>query len=439
MKEEKITNGETEDLHTKLDLYRKNYAEMAAECNALRQQVDLLKKERDAVVHSFSWRLTKPFRASARLIKKILIKFPPTRWMGKLLQALRAYGVRVTLRKIKAKLKERTGKNKKKKRALLSFSEATLAAERAERFDREIKFSILVPLYNTPIRFLNEMIASVQAQTYSNWELCLADGSDDAHAEVGEAVLALAQTDRRIRYQKLEKNLGISENTNACMRMASGDYIALFDHDDLLHPSALFRMMRAICEECADFIYTDEATFISPDIKNITTVHHKPDFSPDTLRSYNYICHFTAFSKGLMETVGGFRAAFDGSQDYDMILRLTEKATCIRHIPEVLYFWRSHAASVASDVSAKPYTLDAARRALGEHLVRVGLQGTVTDSRIPSTYRIAYEIKGTPKVSVIIPNMDHADVLKTCIESIESLTTYGNYEILIVERCSADR
>lgn len=444
MKDEKDLNKnggepsvtEAQELRAQVAHYRELYAKTAAERNELRARLDAVQGQYDEISHSLAWRLTKPWRAVMRAMKKILVRFPPTRLMGKLWQALRTYGLRVTLRKVKTKLSEKKRASKKKKRALSCYSETQLAAERAEKFEKEIRFSILVPLYNTPIRFLKEMIASVQAQTYADWELCLADGSDGEHADVGEAVAALAQTDARIRYQKLEKNLGISENTNACLKMASGDYIALFDHDDLLHPSALYRMMCAICKDGADFVYTDEATFISPDIKKITTVHHKPDFSPDLLRSYNYICHFTAFSRELLEAVGGFRSAFDGSQDYDMILRLTEQATCIRHIPEVLYFWRSHAASVASDISAKPYTLDAARRALGEHLERVGLQGRVQDSRIPSTYRISYTIEGQPKVSVIIPNMDHADILKTCVESVESLSTYGNYEILIVENNS---
>ena len=324
---------------------------------------------------------------------------------------------------------------KKELRYRECYRPGDLIAQRHAVFPQKIKFSIVVPLYNTPIRFLKEMIHSVIKQTYADWELCLADGSDDAHAEVGQTVLKMAARDPRIRYRKLEKNLGISENTNACIEMANGDYIALFDHDDILHPAALYEMMRAICEQGADFIYTDEDTF-SISYKHAYAPHYKPDFAPDLLRSYNYICHFTAFKKSLLEQTGGLRAAFDGSQDYDLILRLTEKAEKIVHIPRILYFWRAHLNSVALDISAKPYTLIAAKAALAEHLERVGLQGEVMDAKAPSTYRIRYQIRSNPLISIVIPNMDHIDVLDRCIRSIETLSTYRNFEILIVENNS---
>ena len=220
--------------------------------------------------------------------------------------------------------------------------------------------------------------------------------------------------------------------------MATGDYIALFDHDDLLHPAALYEMMKAICEEDADFIYTDENTFQKTPA-DAYCPHFKADFAPDTLRSYNYICHFTAFSKKLLDKLGeGFRSAFDGSQDYDMILRLTEQAQKIVHIPKILYYWRCHVNSVASNISAKPYTIDAAKRALQEHLQRNGLKGQVLDSAIPSTYRIAYEIEGNPLISILIPNKDHVDDLRKCINSIREKSTYSNWEIIVIENNSTE-
>ena len=305
-------------------------------------------------------------------------------------------------------------------------------------FPKNVKVSILVPLYNTPDTFLREMIQSVLNQTYGNWELCLADGSDDEHAYVGKICEHFAKKDNRIIYQKLEQNGGISENTNACMKMSSGEYIALFDHDDLLHPSALYEMMKAICEKNADLIYTDENTFRNSP-KDAFCPHFKEDFAPDTLRSYNYICHFTAFSRDLLNKIGeGFRPEFDGSQDYDMVLRLTEQAENIVHIPKILYFWRSHANSVAADVSAKPYTIDAAKRALEEHLKRVGLKGRVLDSVIPSTYKIAYELNEKPLISILIPNKDHIDDLKRCIDSIFEKSTYKNIEIIVIENNSTE-
>lgn len=305
------------------------------------------------------------------------------------------------------------------------------------RFRKNLTISVIVPLFNTPEPFLSEMIASVQAQTYANWELCLADGSDSAHAQVGEICEKFAQTDKRIRYQKLEKNLGISGNTNATLKMATGQYIALFDHDDWLHPCALYEVMCAICEKDADLIYTDEDTFKKTPF-DAYQPHYKPDYAPDTLRSYNYICHLTVFRASLLRWVGGFDSAYDGSQDYDMILRLTEKAKRIVHIPKILYFWRSHAASTASDIAAKPYTLSAARRALAAHLSRVGLTGEVTDSSIPSTYHIRYALSGEPLVSILIPNKDHVADLRKCVESILEKTTYPHFEIVVVENNSTD-
>ena len=309
--------------------------------------------------------------------------------------------------------------------------------EKAE-FPREILFSILVPVYNTPMAFLAAMIDSVRQQTYKNWELCLADGSDGEHGAVGDYCREAAEKDPRIRYRKLEKNGGISENTNACIGMATGDYLALFDHDDVLHPSALFEVMNVICEEDADFIYTDETTFHETP-KDAFLPHFKPDYAPDTLRGNNYICHFTVFRKDLPEKAGGgFRSEFDGSQDYDLILRLTEQAERIRHIPKILYYWRAHRDSVAESVGAKPYVIDAAHKAIREHLERVGLRGEVLDTRVPSIYRIRYAIEGEPLISILIPNKDHREDLKRCVDSIREKSTWKNYEIIVIENNSTE-
>lgn len=302
-------------------------------------------------------------------------------------------------------------------------------------FDKNICFSIVVPLYNTPIKFLREMIKSVQNQTYANWQLCLVDGSDEEHGYVGEYVAGI--DDSRICYKRLEKNMGIADNTNACIEMADGDFVALFDHDDLLHPSALFEMAKA-AENGADFIYTDEVTFVGKP-GNITIYNFKPDFSPDTLRSYNYICHFTAFSRELLDKVGGFNSKYDGSQDYDLILRLTEQAKNIVHIPKALYFWRSHKASVASDVSAKPYVVDSAKRALAAHIERLGLSGRVEDAIVPTTYKMQYDIVGEPLVSIVIPNKDHTDDLEKCLSSVYEKSTYKNFEVIVVENNSTEQ
>ena len=360
-------------------------------------------------------------------------RFKLLRLVKKGFKTLRKRGFSYTFKKTYDRLFVR-----KKFRRYLKYKDKELALQRAASFARTPIFSVIVPLYNTPAAYLKEMIASLAAQTYSRWELCLADGSDSEHGYVEDVCREFALNDKRIKYKRLEKNFGISANTNAAIEMASGDYIALFDHDDVLHPSALFEMVSAVNETGADLIYTDEAKFTKKVRRDAYDFFFKPDFSPDMLRSYNYICHFTAFSRSLYESVGGFRSEFDGSQDYDMILRLSEQAKKIHHIPKILYFWRCHAASVASDVAAKPYTLVAAKAALAEHLDRVGLKGEVEDSTVPSTYRIRYAIEGEPLVSIIIPNKDHVADLELCLSSLYSRSTYKSFEVIVVENNSTE-
>ena len=305
-------------------------------------------------------------------------------------------------------------------------------------FPNMVKISILTPLWNTPENFLRDMIGSVQKQTYGNWELCLADGSDDAHAYVGEICRELAGKDERIRYRKLEKNEGIAGNTNQCLTMATGEYIGLFDHDDMLHPCVLFEYVKAINEKNADYVYCDEATFKNGDINQMITMHFKPDYAIDNLRANNYICHFSVFSRKLLDGTELFRTKFDGSQDHDMILRLTDKAEHVVHVPKLLYYWRLHAGSVASGIEAKPYAIESARGAVADHLRKHGFEHfTITSTRAFETiFKITYEIIGDPKISIIIPNKDHVEGLRRCVTSIIEKSTYDNYEIVIVENNS---
>ncbi len=404
--------------------------------------------QRDASIasiqSSISWRITKPMRMITTGLRKILNRFPTLRRFVRGGRDLLRRGPRAVWQEWQQQRALENWKNKWQKEGWLvcpagfGMGQEQYEAQQQETFPKTVKFSILVPLYNTPERFLREMIQSVQIQTYGNWELCLADGSDADHASVERICREFAAKDERVRYQKLEENLGISGNTNACLAMATGDYIGLFDHDDLLHPSALYEDMKAICQQGADFLYTDENTFTNVP-SDAYCPNFKPDYAPDTLRSYNYICHFTVFSRALQEQVGGFRPECDGSQDYDLILRLTEQAQRIVHIPKVLYFWRASAASTASDIGAKPYIMDAAKKALTDHLERVGLKGRVEDARIPSTYRIRYAIQGKPLVSILIPSCDHVDVLKRCVDSILRRSTWKRFEIVIVENNSKQK
>ena len=308
-------------------------------------------------------------------------------------------------------------------------------------FPREIKISVLVPLYNTPEKFLREMIDSVVTQTYRNWELCLADGSDDKHTDVGRICQEYIDKDSRIKYQKIEKNLGISGNTNVCFSMAAGNFIGLFDHDDVMHPSLLFECVKAVCEHDADYVYTDEATFTSPNLDDLIVLHFKPDYSPDNLRANNYICHFSMFDADLLKKTGLFRPEYDGSQDHDMILRLTEEAKHVHHIPKILYYWRSHPNSVAADIGAKTYAIDAAKRAVHDHMRDYyGIEVEVESTRaFPTIFQIKYPIAGEPLISIVIPNKDHVEDLRRCITSIEKKSTWKNYEIVVVENNSVEQ
>lgn len=309
------------------------------------------------------------------------------------------------------------------------------------KFERMVKISVLTPLWNTPENFLREMIDSVVAQTYGNWELCLADGSDAEHNYVGRICQEYAAKDSRVVYKHLEKNEGIAGNTNQCLTMATGEYIALFDHDDILHPSALYEYVKAINEQNADYLYCDEATFKDGDINKMITMHFKPDYAIDNLRANNYICHFSVFKRTLLDGTELFRTKFDGSQDHDMILRMTDRAEKVVHVPRLLYYWRLHSGSVASGIQAKPYAIEAARGAVADHLRTHGYEHfKITSTRAFETiFKITYEVIGEPKVSIVIPNKDHVEDLQRCIKSIIEKSTYDNYEIIIVENNSTSK
>ena len=399
--------------------------ELVAQLEEAEKHIEELDYKLGRIKNSFAWKLSKPLRGVMHTCVRVR-------------DVYRQYGSPVGVaRKVRLKMRQ---KNAQKQHGLASFPNAEERKRQEETvFPKDITFSILVPLYNTPEKFLREMIDSVQAQTYGKWELCLADGSDDAHPEVGRICQEYMQNDSRIKYKKIEKNLGISGNTNVCFGMATGEYIGLFDHDDLLHPSVLYEYMKAICEQDADYIYCDEVTFEGNSIDNMLTIHFKPDFSIDNLRANNYICHFSVFSEKLLEETGMFRSEFDGSQDHDMILRLTSRAKKIVHVPKILYYWRSHPQSVAADINAKTYAIDAAKRAVLAHLKSCGLEGTVESTRaFPTIFRIKYKLKAKPMISIIVPNKDHRDDLKRCVDSILNKSTYENYEILIVENNSTE-
>ena len=321
----------------------------------------------------------------------------------------------------------------------MKFNDPTqeeLEEQRKTKFKLNPKISILVPMYNTPVNFFSELVEYMINQTYPNWELCLEDGSPEKNKEIEE----ICKKDERIKYNYTGKNLGIAGNTNEALKNATGDYIALLDHDDLLPANCLYEVVKAINEDPSiEFIYTDEDKITTTD-KPRFDPHFKPDFAIDTLRSNNYICHFSVFRKDLMDKLGGERSKYDGAQDYDIIIRMAEIAKNIKHIPKVLYHWRVHELSTAkAGGDAKPYAFEAGIPVLQDHLKRVGLEGEVSHGVTLGTYKIDYKVKGNPKVTILIPNYNEAKTLKTCINSILKLTTYKNYEIVIIENNSTEK
>ena len=321
--------------------------------------------------------------------------------------------------------------------------EAWLARHKADKrvlrrqkhasFAQKPLISIVIPLYCTPLPYLKELIESVRRQSYENWQLCLADGSPDDKAK--EFLEKHYGREKRIVYQKLEENGGISANTNAAAELAKGEYLMFCDHDDTLEPDALYEIVKAINDTDADVIYTDEDK-VSMDGQHYFDPNFKPDFNLFRLRENNYICHIFVVRKSLTGETGMLRSEFDGAQDFDFILRCCEKAKKITHIPKVLYHWRCHMDSTAADPSSKAYAYEAGRKAIREHYQRMGIDAKVDMTERPGWYRSHIKIQGNPMVSIIIPNKDHTDDLELCLFSMSRKSTYRNYEILIVENNS---
>lgn len=314
--------------------------------------------------------------------------------------------------------------------------EKDLEEQKNVHFFKEPLISIIVPIYNTPITFLRQMIDSVQQQSYAKWELCIGNASPEKQ-EIRQ-VLEEYKSDKRIKEIAIPENKGIAENTNKAMTISEGEFIGLLDHDDLLAPNALYEVVKVLNENnLAEVVYTDEDK-VTADLEEHFRPHFKPDFNLDLLRSNNYICHFFVASRDLIKRVGGFRPEFNGAQDYDLILRCTEQAKQIVHIPKILYHWRVHKASTADNPASKMYAFDAGKRAIEEHLVRCRTKGTVQHTKDLGFYRVKYEVCGEPLVSIIIPNKDQSEALKKCLDSIREKTSYRNYEIIIVENNSEE-
>ena len=314
-----------------------------------------------------------------------------------------------------------------------------LNQQRKTVFRENIKFSLVVPLYKTDKYLLKALVDSVLAQTYSNWELCLSDGSG-ADSPIRSILEEYQKKDPRIKVVFNEKQLQISDNTNAAIGIATGNYIAFADHDDTLAEEAFYQMAKEISQHPeADLIYSDEDII---DIRgNRLFPHFKPDFNPDYLCCVNYICHLVVVKRTLLDRTGLLRPEYDGSQDFDFLLRCTEHTDSekIRHIPKILYHWRSHEGSTAGNPDDKPYAVIAGEKALAGHYERMGIKAEVEMTDRPGWYRSHVVIDGEPMISIIIPNKDHIDDLDLCITSIEEKSTWKNYEILVVENNSEQK
>lgn len=315
-----------------------------------------------------------------------------------------------------------------------TFEELDL--QRKHKFRKRPKISIVIPLYNTPEDLFRELLFNMYRQTYKNWELCLADGSNEKLEYIEKMC-----KDSRIHYKFLGENKGISGNSNEGLKMATGDYVALLDHDDLLMQNALYEIVKVINEKPnLRFIYTDEDKMTTIDEPRFDP-HFKPDFSPDYLNGNNYICHFSVFKKELMDKLGGFRDEYNGAQDMDIILRVTElvEPKDIYHIPKILYHWRICETSTAGNPETKLYAYESGKKAVQHHIDRLGWKGTAErDENMYGIYKIKYDIISNPKVNILIPNKNNLEDLKKCIDSIIEKTTYKNYEIDIIDDNSED-
>ncbi len=305
------------------------------------------------------------------------------------------------------------------------------------RFDEEPKFSIIVPVYNTPLNFLKDMIQSVKNQSYANWELCIANGSGDNH-ELNRELERYARSDMRIKWVALKENKGISGNTNEAMALATGDFIALLDHDDMLAPDALYEYVKALNENPQiDAMYSDEDK-VDQNGKKHFEPHFKSDLNMELLRTNNYICHFFAVRKSIVDQFGGFCSEYDGSQDYDFILKSVELSREVYHCPKILYYWRCHTNSTAENPESKMYAFEAGRKAVQAHFDRLGMDVTTEMGVHLGWYRNVFHLPYHPKVTILIPNKDHVEDLEKCLSSIYTKSTYDHYDVLIVENNSTD-
>ncbi|OCX74199.1 glycosyltransferase family 2 protein [Acidithiobacillus thiooxidans] len=437
------------------ELPKSSSNELSRENEYLRSELDKLQNELKDIKVSHSWKLTKPLRISIQLIKSqpkiIQLMFSPKE-NGKMYRhelLRKVYHLIPLNEKIKRKLKNTVISLPPRpiiedyaewimRYDTLSENDRAAIHEHIASFPRQPLISIIMPTYNTPEKLLLKTIASVSNQLYQNWELCIADDASTM-PHVCRILNEYAQSDPRIKVVCLEKNSHISTASNSALKLANGEYIALLDHDDELSEHALYWIANEIINHPeAALIYSDEDKI--DEAGQRTSPYFKPDWNPDLLLSQNYVSHLGVYKKDIVDQIGGFRVGFEGSQDWDMLLRFTKKLESkrIRHIPNILYHWRTVAGSTAVSLDAKPYVVSAARQALIDFCADNLSQVTFGEACHGAFHLPHFKPQYNPLVSIIIPTRNGYDDLKTCIESL-SKTTYKNYEILIIDNESSEK
>lgn len=402
----------------------------------------------EAILTSSSWRFSSPIRFSGRLAR-----YAKRKWL-KPLKAIFGPSPAILVAPARAPasgpglisvardpaylVRDPTGNYRlSKKPGAYTYIEPQCPADveaRLAALTSAVSFTIVVPVYNTATDLLEALIASVKAQWYPHWKLVLADDASPSAATRS----ALDQISHpKIQLIRLESNQGIAGATNAALAVADGDFVVFADHDDELTVDCLYELALCIDREQPDFVYSDEDKL--DERGDYTQPHFKPSWSPDTMMSTMFTGHVSGVRRSLLERVGRLRSEVNGCQDWDFVLRISEHTKRFSHVPKVLYHWRIIPESVASDIAAKPYVLDASRRVRADALARRGLKGTVEPVvEVPGYFRVNYHLQGSPKISIIIPTRDGGDVLQRCIASIQNISSYRNFEIVILDNGSVN-
>ncbi|MCI8307875.1 MAG: glycosyltransferase, partial [Lachnospiraceae bacterium] len=433
-----------EEMEVKSSLDREHIKNMHNRVNELKtRNIDLKEiiRQKDCVIGDltetvsiYRRELRNPFYALYRLFRKIAYKILPNNIL-RAMQIMKNEGVCACTYRIKHKLAMKS-----------EYDEWIQTKEKEEKQKDNVSrlsytplISVVIPVYNVSQRLLTECIESVINQSYQNWQLCMAD--DCSTLPEVKKVLRKYENNPKIDIVYRNENGHISKATNSALELVKGEFVALLDCDDLLTDNALYEVVKRLNENRElDYIYSDEDK-IDENSKNRHMPHFKPDWSPDTLMSNMYTCHLSVYRKSIIDKVGGFRVGYEGAQDYDLCLRVTEiiPAKNISHISKILYHWREIASSTASDTGAKPYILEAAFKAKSDAVKRRGLEAHIEYIDKIYQYRVNYIPQGNKKVSVIIPSKDNPDMLSRCIESICNTTKYNNYEIIVVDNGSSDQ